>query len=57
MTWFDFDSIVLIDPINVQIDTRFIVIRALEVKLWMSICRHGHFSGHFGFAHEFFPAN
>ena len=33
MTWFNFDFIVFIDPLNVQIDTRFIVTRVLEVKL------------------------
>ena len=30
MTWFNFDFIVFIDPINIPIDNRFIVTRALE---------------------------
>ena len=33
MIWLNFDFLVFTDQINVQIDTRFIVIRALEVKL------------------------
>ena len=57
MTWFDFDFIVFIDPNNVQIDTRFIVIRALEVKLWMGIRHGGHFSGLLDLPTNFFLPN
>ena len=54
MTWFNFDFIVFIYPIDVQKDTKFIVIGALEVTFCMGICRDGHLGDHFGFSHDFF---
>ena len=47
--WTHIYTIILDDPRNIQIDTKFIVIDILHVKLWAVMCLNSHFGGHLGF--------
>ena len=47
--WINCDTIVFNEHVNIQIDTTFMVISAVELKLWVIICCSDHLGGHLGF--------
>ena len=47
--WINCDTIVFNEHVNIQIDTKFMVISAVELILWVIICCSDHLGGHLGF--------